>query len=146
MKRLWIRLGVSAVVAAAWSLALPAQGAAKPEQKNRAAAKIVEEVLEQEAREGLPDRVEPLARALEQSPDYGPARWPSGFVYDAKHKQWLQPRRVGEAAKKDRMLAAYQRTREKSGETLEAQVELAQWCADKNLVDQARATGAGSCK
>ena len=37
------------------------------------------------------------------------------------------------------MLAAYQRTREKSGETLEAQVELAQWCADKNLVNQARA-------
>jgi hypothetical protein len=114
------------------------QGATKAEQ-TRAAAKIVEETLQQEAREGLPDRSELLKPAMEQAPNYGPARWHSGYVYDAKHKQWLRPRGVAEIAAKDNKLAAYRQAREKSAESFDAQVELARWCAKRKLEDQARA-------
>jgi hypothetical protein len=116
----------------------PARAAAKNEHA-RAAAKIVEETLEREAREGLRDRSEPLKPALEQVPDYGPARWHSGFVYDAQRKQWLRPREAADIALQDNRLAAYRRAREKSAETVEGQSQLARWCAKRKLDDQARA-------
>ncbi len=118
--------------------ALRVEGATKAEQ-TRAAAKIVEDTLQKEAREGLPDRSELLKPALEQAPEYGPARWHSGYVYDAKRKHWLRPQGVADAAAKDNKLAAYRQAREKSADTFDAQVELARWCANHKLEDQARA-------
>ena len=128
----------AAIVAASWPWTLPVEAATKAEQA-RAAAKLVEETLRREAKEGVDDRAELLKPAIEQAPPCEAAYWQSGFVYDAKRKEWLRWDEVQQLAAKDDRLAAYRQTREKYPETIDGQIGLARWCSKHKLEDQARA-------
>ena len=139
MKNVGIARRICAVVlAASWPWAPPAEAATKAEQA-RAAAKLVDETLQREAREGVDNRAELLRPALEQTPRCEAAWWQSGFVYDVKRKEWLLLDEISELAAKDDRLAAYRKIRVKYPGTESGQTELARWCMKYKLEDQARA-------
>ena len=127
----------AAIVAASWQWALSVQAATKAERAE--AAKLVDETLRREAREGIEDRREVLRPALELTPACEAAYGPSGFAYDVKRKEWLLPSEIQELAAKDGQLAAYRATRAKYPDTEKGQAQLARWCARRKLDDQARA-------
>jgi len=128
----------AAIVAASWSWTPPIEAATKAEQA-RAAAKLIDETLRREAREGVDDRRELLKPAFEQTPPCEAAYWQSGFVYDVKRKEWLLLNELQQLAAKDDRLATYRKIRAKYPETEHGQTELARWCAKRKLDDQARA-------
>jgi len=139
------RLGVLEMVAVAALMAADGMGfAAAKDNKDRAqqlqqASDIVVRTLQREAREGVQDRSELLQAALEAAPDHPLARWQSGFVYDAPHRQWRKVDDAIASAAKDDALAKYFEKRARSPDTIPGQLELASWCADRKLEDQARA-------
>ena len=113
--------------------------AATKVEKARAAAKLVEETLRREAREGIDDRGPLLEPAREQTPCYEAAWWQSGFVYDLKWREWLRWNELPPRAAKDDALVEYRRTRGKYPETVDGQLALAGWCSNRKLEEQARA-------
>jgi hypothetical protein len=127
----------AAIVAASWQWALSVQAATKAERAE--AARLVDETLRREAREGIDDRREVLRPALELTPACEAAYGPSGFAYDVKRKEWLLPSEIQELAAKDGQLAAYRAARAKFPDTEKGQAQLARWCARRKLDDQARA-------
>jgi hypothetical protein len=138
MKRRKIAVGLAALFAAqavAGSLVL---AASKAEQA-REAARLVQETLQREAYAGIADRSEVLRPAIAKAPGCEPALWYSGFVYDAKRRQWLRYDEVRQSAAKDWRLSAYRAARGRYPQTVEGQLELARWCAGRGLADQARA-------
>jgi hypothetical protein len=128
---------LAALVAATWA----ATDSVKTTDKSSktAATELVIDVLRREAREPIPDRAELLKPALEQAPKHETARWQSGFVFDARKKEWLHYNEVPAAAKSDGRLETYRSNRSKCLETADAQLELARWCLKRNLTEQARA-------
>ena len=98
------------MIAASGPWTLPVAAATKAEQA-RAAAKLVQETLEREAKEGIPDRWELLQPAVLQAPHCEAAYWLSGFVYDSKRKQWLRWDEVQQLAAEDSRLTAYRHAR-----------------------------------
>lgn len=130
------------VVAVAGMTALAESGSAtakdKPEQVQKASDLVVQ-TLQREAREGVQDRRELLQAALEAAPDHPLARWHSGFVFEPKKRQWRSvDDTIARAARED-ALAKYRELRAKAPDTIPGQLELASWCADRKLEDQARA-------
>ena len=107
--------------------------------KTRAAAKIVDDVLRNEAREPIADRAELLKPALEQAPNYEEAMWQSGFVFEPGQKGWLRYDEVPATVKSDNRVSTYRNMRSKYPQTVNGQMELARWCLKRNLTDQARA-------
>ena len=139
MKNPIITRGIWAAVLATVSICnLPVEAATKPE-KTRAAAKLVDETLKREARQGIDDRAALLEPAREQTPRCEPAWWQSGFVYDLKWKEWLKWYEVPPRAAKDVALVAYRKTRDKYRDTADGQLALARWCTNHKLEEQARA-------
>ncbi len=116
----------------------PATAKDKAEQVQKA-SDIVVQTLQREAREEVLDRRELLQAALEAAPDHPPARWQSGFVFDAKHREWENVDDIVSRGAKDDALARYRDMRAKAPDTIPGQLELARWCADRKLEDQARA-------
>lgn len=128
------------VVVAAMTLGVGPVATAKDKAEQvQKASEIVVETLQREAREGVPDRRELLQAALEAAPDHPPARWHSGFVFDAKGHQWQKVDDTVARGAKDDALAKYREVRFRAPETIPGQLELAGWCADRKLDDQARA-------
>jgi hypothetical protein len=125
------------VVAASWQWPLPVKAATKAEKAE--AAKLVDETLRREAREGVENRRELLSPALGLTPPCEPAYWQSGFAYDLKRKEWLLPDEIAERAAKDEQLTAYRAARAKCPDTEKGHVQLARWCMRRRLDDQARA-------
>ena len=75
--------------------------------------------------------------ALEQSPDYPPALWQNGYVLD--RKKWRKIDDPDACLADSVRLAAYQRKREKTPDTIEGHMALAGWCAKRRMMDQRRA-------
>ena len=139
MKSLAISILVLPLLA---SVGLGATGSATPagkSTKTQAAAKIVEDVLQREARESIADRTELLKPAFEKVPNYYSAMWLSGFVFESTQKQWMRFDEVPAELKADDRLATYRAMRPKYADSVNAQLELARWCLKRNLTDQARA-------
>jgi len=101
------------------------------------AAEAVKKALDLEARGADAERRELLAAALAEDPRFAPARWHSGFV--ERDHQWVKFDEAAADLAGDLRLAAYRKKRAETPETVEGQLELAQWCAKRGLVDQARA-------
>lgn len=118
--------------------AFPAPGKDKPEQVQKA-SEIVLRTLQSEAREAVPDRRELLQPALEAAPDHSPARWHSGYVYDARTRQWRNVDEAAARAAADAALGSYREQRAKALDTIPGHLELASWCAAHKLDEQARA-------
>jgi hypothetical protein len=129
---------LAAVVAACstWTLPLAAETRA---ERTRAAAKLVEQTLEREAKEGVEDRAEALRPAIEKAPNYEYARWQSGHLYDAKRKAWLDVDQVQQRAAEDSRLTLYRNAREKHSDNAASQTDMARWCLKHKMEDQARA-------
>ncbi len=125
------------IVAASWLWTPPVQAATKAEKAE--AARLLNETLRREAREGIDNRRELLRPALEQVPPYQAAYGPSGFAYDVRRRQWLLPGEIQALAGKDKQLAAYRAARAKYPNTEQGQVQLVRWCMKHRLDDQARA-------
>ncbi|HEY4761631.1 MAG TPA: tetratricopeptide repeat protein, partial [Thermoguttaceae bacterium] len=139
MKTLAFALGLlAAMVAVSWGAADSATPSGKS-AKTSAAAKVVLDVLQREARQSVADRAELLKPALELVPNHEAAMWLSGFIFDAGQKQWLRYDEVPPALKSNDRLAAYRANRAKYPDTVDAHLELANWCLKKNLTEQARA-------
>ncbi len=136
------RLGILGMVAVVTLICGDGTGSAtakdSPEQVQKA-SDIVVQTLQRETREGLQDRRELLQAALEAAPDHPLARWQSGFVYDAQHREWRKFDDTIASGAKDDTLVRYREMRAKSPDTVPGQLELAGWCADRKLEDQARA-------
>src|SRR5208282_3354820 len=131
--------GICAAILVSISIgSLPAAAATKAE-KARAAAKLVEETLQREAREGIDDRGPVLEPAREQTPRCEAAWWQIGFVYDLRWREWLRWNELPPRAAKDEALVEYRKTREKRPETVDGQLALAGWCSKHKLEEQARA-------
>jgi len=139
MKNSSITWGISAAMVISMSVCDRPTQAATNVEKARAAAKLVDETLQREAREGIDDRGASLGPALEQTPTYDPAWWQSGFVYDLKGREWLRWDELAAWASKDEALIEYRKTRGKYPETVDGQVRLARWCGKHKLEEQARA-------
>jgi hypothetical protein len=139
MKNPSIAWGIWAAILVSVSVCKAPVEAATKVEKPQAAAKLVEEVLQREAREGIDDRQALLRPALVQSPVYDAAWWQSGFLFDLKWKEWLRWDEVPARAAKDESLAEYRKMRGKYAETVDGQVALARWCAKHKLEEQARA-------
>ena len=129
---------MAAAFAAGWPWNLPVQAATKADQA-RTAAKLVQETLEREAKEGVDDRAELLRPVIEQSPNCEAVRWQSGFLYDPKQKEWLRWDEAEQRAGADKQLATYRQTRSNRADTIDGQLSLARWCLSRKLEDQARA-------
>jgi hypothetical protein len=127
-----------AIIAAGWARTPTVQAATKAEQA-RTAANLVEQTLQREAAGDVDDRGELLKPAIAQTPPFEAAYWQSGFIYDAKRKEWLRWDEVPPLAAKDSRLASYQKTREKCPETIDGQMGLVRWCSKRKMEDQARA-------
>jgi hypothetical protein len=129
---------LAALLAARWTSATPTRAATVAE-RNHAVARILEETLRREAAEGVADRRELLQPALAQAPNHQAARWHSGFVFDARHRQWLAFEEAPQAFSDDDRLARYRRKRGQYPRTVDGQLALARWCLHEKLVGQARA-------
>jgi hypothetical protein len=125
MKNSSITWGMSAAIVISMSVCGRPMHAATDVERARAAAKLVDETLDREAREGIDDRGVSLGPALEQTPTYDPAWWQSGFVYDRIGREWLRWDELAARASKDESLIEYRKTREKYPETVDGQVRLA---------------------
>jgi len=110
----------------------------KPEQVEKA-SELVLETLQREAREGVPDRRESLQTALEAAPDYPPARWHSGYVYQPQERAWKTVDETISRGANDKALAEYRERRAQAADSIPGQLELASWCSARKLDDQARA-------
>jgi hypothetical protein len=132
-----LEMAVVAGLAVGWG-ASSATAKDKPEQVQKA-SELVIETLQREAREGVSDRRELLQSALEAAPDHPPARWHSGYVYEARERAWKTVDETISRGGNDKALAEYRQQRAQAADTIPGQLELASWCSARKLDDQARA-------
>jgi hypothetical protein len=139
MKTLAITMGAMlTLLSISWAATENSSSTGKTGKMN-SAAKIVADVLQRETNEPVPNRGELLKPALELAHNNELALWSSGFVFDTTKKEWLRFDEVPAAAKNDDRLTTYRTILKKYDETVNGQMELAQWCLKRNLTDQARA-------
>lgn len=102
------------------------------------AVSAVREALQREIYGLDADRQELLAAAAQQAPQHAPAWWHQGYVQDGK-QGWIRHADFLDAANRSDRLAAYERERERCSDTIDGQLELAEWCAKHRLPGQQRA-------
>ncbi|MEX2175791.1 MAG: polymorphic toxin-type HINT domain-containing protein [Pirellulaceae bacterium] len=119
-------------------LVLPLSAAEQVHPKYRAAGAAVSEALQREIYGLESERSDLLTAALARSPEFGPARWHSGYIQDAK-RGWLKHEAFLQLPKLAARFAAYERQRAMTLDTLAGQLRLADWCAERKLFDQERA-------
>jgi hypothetical protein len=113
--------------------------AAEPEAiKHPEAAAAVREALQREIYGLARLRRELLDEAVTAAPQYAPARWQLGYVKDAK-RGWLKHEEFLKTPKAAQELARYERERSAAPDTVAGQLQLADWCASRQLADQERA-------
>lgn len=120
-------------------LAIPTLLVAEPTGKRvDPAAAAVREALQREIYGLDTDRRELLTTAAEQSPQFGPAFWHQGYIRDGKFG-WQKYEDLMQSPKLSQQLAAYERQRAKTEDTLDGHLQMADWCAERELADQERA-------
>jgi hypothetical protein len=98
----------------------------------------VREALQREIYGLESDRAQLLTAAASQAPQFGPALWHQGYVRDGK-QGWRKYDELMQSPKLSQQLVAYERQRGKCPDTVEGNLQLADWCADRKLADQERA-------
>lgn len=78
-----------------------------------------------------------LTRALELDPNCEAARWGLGQVRQGD--EWIDAEARAARLSDDDRLEAYRHRRDQAADTIEGQFELATWCRERKLDDQARA-------
>lgn len=113
------------------------QASNKPRRNDVAADRLVKEALVQEVYGDHQERERLLQKALVESPEYAPAMWQLGFV--RFNNQWVRADDVPQLIDRDRRLKAYDTRRQETADTVEGQLELANWCNRRDLHAQERA-------
>ena len=120
-------------------LAPPARqsAAATKVERQSAAKQNVQEALHREIYGQGDERAELLARAAADMPNYAPAMWHRGYV--RWQKKWIKAEDLPGLIEKNPRVLQYRRTRGDYPLTVEGQLQLANWCAEKDLPDRERA-------
>lgn len=100
------------------------------------AADFVQEALRAEGEGDVPRRAQLLKEALEHDPEYGPARWHSGFLY--LQDKWLTIAQAQEQYRGDARWDAYQQFRGSVANAPDRELLLARWCQGQQLAEQAQ--------
>jgi len=112
--------------------------AEEPKAIDRSAAeKLVRAALQEELAGHDGSRTELLSQALNEAPDYQPARWQSQFV--RVDQRWLSLEQVRKQALADERLAKYREVRDRCADVPADHVELALWCRKNRLGEEERA-------
>jgi hypothetical protein len=102
----------------------------------RSAEELVRAALKAEAAGDSAERERLLRKALEEDPNYAPARWHLGYVRAGK--EWLKWDEVQRRAASDPRIAEYRRRFDELAGTAAGELALARWCRDQGLEDHAR--------
>ncbi len=105
-------------------------------QAGLSAEQLVEAALKAEASAQPDRRSELLRQAIEQDPEYPPARWYAGYVRDGG--QWLTVEEMTRRASADERLAQYRELRDVQAGTPAGELALARWCRKKGLEAEER--------
>jgi tetratricopeptide (TPR) repeat protein len=116
--------------------AAKAKPVSKAEKLTQAEA-LVKESLFYEISGSNEDRDRLLEAARTIAPNYEPAMWQSGHV--ELNNRWMKIDDVPQFARQSNDLGAYEKQRDKAADTLEGQLNIARWCLNRGLPDQARA-------
>ncbi len=100
------------------------------------ARQLVEQALAHEAAGDNAARDNALQAALKFDPNCEPALWRSGFV--RYQNKWVKFDELPQLIEKQPKLFKYRNKREEFADTAEDQLELARWCAQQGLTQQAR--------
>lgn len=100
-------------------------------------AELVRQALQREISGANSERGALLQRAIDQNPDFAPARWHTGHVRVGN--QWISIEDVPSQATDQQRLLQYRRRRSRTRDTVRAQLGLAEWCLQQGLSSQARA-------
>lgn len=111
--------------------------AAGKAERTRSAERLVREALHREIYGLDQERQQLLQQALEQLPDYAPAKWAQGYV--RYQNRWIKAEELHQIRNEDGRLVAYEKMRSKSTDTIKDQLALADWCRKRELLAQERA-------
>ena len=106
-------------------------------EKRIASEQLVREALHHELYGRSDERADLLARSIELTPDYAPARWQSGQVL--YRNEWIDAADLIQLPEIQARLEMYERERDNTPKTVFGLIELANWCRDNNFTLQERA-------
>lgn len=124
---LWIFLLVL-LGRSAWTVAAEKQASIDVPQKQ------LQKVLQEEGTGLAVDRTQALAKALTKAPELQPIRWQSG--YTRWKNKWLKFDELANDAAYQDLLEKYAEARRKAPDTVNGQMNLADWCHKHDLQDQ----------
>jgi hypothetical protein len=135
-----LRLGVALLVWCWGTLAVPGDEGRSDKVAGEpgdvlTAADFVQAALQAEGVGDAPRRAQLLKEALEHDPEYGPARWHSGYL--RLQDNWLTIAESQEQYRGDVRLEAYQKFRASLPEAPDREWQLARWCQAQKLAEQA---------
>lgn len=130
------RIAVGVCAALAVCSAARVTLAAETAHDTRTAPQLVTAALAAEAVGDAESHTALLEQALQLDPDYGPARWHSGYVQ--WNGRWVKTNDVPKLADDDERLAAYRTRRDALIDTADNHKQLARWCRKQKLADEER--------
>jgi len=111
--------------------------AAKKAERIRVAEELTKEALHREIYGLKSERNRLLLQAAAQDDDYAPAKWHQGLV---RHQDtWIKAEDLPGLLGLQQRVADYRQVRERFPQTVQGQLELADWCAGRGLRDQEQA-------
>ena len=111
--------------------------AATKAERRQQATQLVKQALHNEVYGGLSERAELLKSARQIDDQYAPAQWHQGCVQ--YQKQWVDAEQLPALLKEDPRIALYIKQRAQVRDTINGNLELADWCHKKGLAEQERA-------
>lgn len=116
---------------------VPTTLASKKAERIRVAEELTKEALHREIYGLKSERDRLLARAAAMDDDFAPAKWHQGLV---RHRNaWIKAEDLPNLLAQQQRIADYRQVRERYPQTVQGQLELADWCAGRGLRDQERA-------
>lgn len=119
------------------SATVPVALASKKAERIRVAEELTKEALHREIYGLKSERDRLLAQAADLDGEYAPAKWHQGLV---RYKDaWIKAEDLPKLLGRQQRIADYRQVRERYPRTVQGQLALADWCADRGLRDQERA-------
>ncbi|MGD9636568.1 MAG: hypothetical protein AB7U97_25010, partial [Pirellulales bacterium] len=132
----WTILLAAILFTFAPSLLIAAEAKAGQGASNESSAeRMVADALRAEVDGNLAKRRVLLSVAVDQEPEYAPARWQSGQV--RVDGEWQTVGEAQVAAAKDPRRIEYQVLRKSAGDSFGEQLQLARWCDQQKLAEEA---------
>ena len=104
--------------------------AAGKAERTRSAEQLVREALHREIYGQDQERRQLLQQALEQSPDYAPAKWAQGYV--RYQNRWIKAEELQQIRNEDGRLVKYEKIRGNYTDTIKGQLALAELHTEGN--------------